>query len=770
MDATGDVRQERRWTWLSAGLLLILSLVFMGKTLFPPADQMLIGNDLRGLFYPWLMIAREAIQAGHLPLWDPSQLGGQPFINNPQVGLFYPPTWLAIVLPVNIGMSWYVALHIWLAGYGMVLFVRRVSGSWVGALLSGLTFAFSGFMIARIEAGHIGLLATHAWIPWILLAHNWSLSRKDVWSAIVAGVPFGLAILAGHTSSLLYVGLIWLAYAVYLGLVKRQWLLVARQLAISGVCGLALSSVQSIPFVELARLSTRASGPLEDFGRWSMPPFHLITLFIPTYFGEPVHIGWWSVENFEELTYYVGALPLLAIPLALRKPTRLVWLYLTLMVTGLLIAFGTYGFLYQILWSLLPPFRLARVPARAAFLFVFGASALLGEAVATWERAIPEERQKALRSIMRWMLPVTAAIGVVGLAATGAVFTIFHPSDTGGRLWHQAGGWAWALAVFLGGGALLWRYLAGRSDRSSYKQVLVVALAALVVADLWFFGYKLIQLQPASPAPLWTEAKPSVGETPQRVVPWAVGLFIQNDAALVGMNSVLGYNILEVAAHHDFAIGMGDPRTTAYDILGVEYVLSPQPLEGDFVEGERPVQLIASTDSVWIYRRSRVMPIARMAYQTEIIDEAWRARARVHEPGFEPATTVILDAPPPCQIEATPDTPGTAEIIDRRPGYWLIDTNSEAAGLLVLSETAYPGWRVTIDDKPAEILTAYTTIRAVCVPAGKHQIEWIFDPITYKIGLAITLPVLIVCGWAGVRVWRVKKQTRPQPEQTKENT
>ncbi|MBN1428321.1 MAG: hypothetical protein JXB07_08045 [Anaerolineae bacterium] len=766
----GDPRQERRWTWLSAGLLLVLCLIFMGKTLFPPADQMLIGNDLRGLFYPWLTLARESILAGKLPLWDASQLGGQPFINNPQVGLFYPPTWLTIVLPVTIGLSWYVLLHLWLAGYGMVLFVRRASNSWVGALLSGLTVAFSGFMVARIEAGHAGLLATHAWIPWILLAYRWSVTRKDVWSAMVAGLPFGLAILAGHTSSLLYVGSIWIAYAVYLGWSEQRWLSVIRQFAISGALGLALSAIQIIPFVELAMLSTRVGGSVEDFGRWSMPPFHLIALIIPTYFGEPVHIGWWSVENFEELTYYVGALPLLAIPLALRKPTRLTWLYLGLMITGLLIALGSYGFLYQILWSLLPPFRLARVPARAAFLFVFGASALLGETIAAWNRLAPEARYEALKPIMRWMLLIIAVIGLIGLAATGAAFTVFHPSDTGGRLWHQAGGWAWALVAFLGGGALLWRYLIGKHECASGKRVLVVALAALVVADLWFFGFKLLQLRPASPAPLWVEAKPIVGDTPQRIVPWAVGLFIQNDAALVGMNSILGYNVLEVAAYHDFAIGIGDPRSTAYDILGVEYVLSPQPLEGDFIDGDRPVQLVTSTDSVWVYRRSRVMPIARLAYQVEVIDETWRARARVHEPAFEPANTVTLDTAPSCRIGPAPEKPGTAEIIEHSPGYWLIETESSTPALHVLSETAYPGWRATIDGEEVQSLTAYTTIRAVCVPAGEHRIEWVFDPITYKIGAGVTLPALLLCGWAGVMVWRGRKQTLLLPDEEKEDT
>ena len=42
---------------------------------------------------------------------------------------------------------------------------------------------------------------------------------------------------------------------------------------------------------------------------------------------------------------------------------------------------------------------------------------------------------------------------------------------------------------------------------------------------------------------------------------------------------------------------------------------------------------------------------------------------------------------------------GTAEIVSRSPGAWQIQTSSREAALLVLSETAYPGWAVRVDDE-----------------------------------------------------------------------
>ena len=84
------------------------------------------------------------------------------------------------------------------------------------------------------------------------------------------------------------------------------------------------------------------------------------------------------------------------------------------------------------------------------------------------------------------------------------------------------------------------------------------------------------------------------------------------------------------------------------------------------------------------------------------------------------------------------------------PGFWRIRTNSPTPALLILAESAYPGWQVTVDGQEAEALTAYTTIRAVCVPAGEHIVEWEFMPTVFMAGGAITLGALALMAVAGV--------------------
>ncbi len=717
----------------------LLSLLFFSGVIFPAEGWAVGGHDMRGLFVPWLELARETVWNGRLPLWDSFQFGGYPFLSNPQVALFYPPTWFAIILPVRIAISIYLLFHIWLAGQGMFRLVRAVGGSWLGSVLSALTFAFCGFFAARIEAGHMGLLAVHSWLPWLLWVTIWAFRRNSRMAAVLIGLPFGLAILAGHTTSLLYVGMIWLAFGLYLWWDNGRSALsiLFQHYLIGGLVGLLLSSVQLLPLIQFSTVSSRAAEATLEFATgFSFPPAHLITLLIPTFFGEPTQAGYWSVPNFEELTAYAGVLPLLAIILATRKPSRLSWFYIGLLVFGLLLAFGSYGFLFELIYRFVPPFRLARAPGRAAFLFTFAAAALLGEVVTHWQKDGVQ-----LRPFLHKTLIIITITGLTTIAAIGAVFAAQHPTETSGRLWHQLGGWGQALAILLLSGGLLSAYLA-----APRRKWLVVALACIVIADLWLFGFKLVRTQPTAFHPVWQDAKVVIGETNARVLPWGIPIFEQNGSREAGLYSVFGYNALEVGANIALASSVPDPRSSAYDVMGVEFVVSTVPLH-QFEDGERPLQLVQQNGSAWVYRRARVLPVARLVHQFEIISDQEIAISRIHQPEFNPKTTVILAEQPDCELGSASGQ-GQAEIVSLADGRWQIETDSELPALLILAETDYPGWRVMVDGETAVSLTAYTSLRAVCVPAGTHLVEWEFVPTIYLFGGALAFFALMLIGMA----------------------
>lgn len=740
---------KRRPVLSAALLMLAISLAFFAGVLIPPVGKALAGHDMTGYYYIYWNLVRDSLLSGHLPLWEPDIFGGYPILAQPQQNTFYPPNWINLIAPLRVGVTMHMVFHVWLASIGMFLFARRMGGRWLPSVLAGVSFAYGGLLAGRLWAGHQPVYAVFIWTPLTLAALDWAIERRSAAAAIIAGAPLGLAILAGHIPSFLYVGIIWAAFALYQLITRRRerWLVV-RTAAIALAIGFALAAVQLVPFLQFSATSGRVAEADYEFATdYSFPPAHLITLLMPEYFGEPLRIGYWSVPTFEELTYYAGLLAVLGLILSLRRPTRLTWFYLFLIICGLWLAFGRYGILYELAYRFLPPFRLVRAPGRAAFLYLFAATALLAHALSTWKGIPLDERRQKLRVYWPFATGVLGLALFAALAATGAVFMAIHPTETSGRLWHQIGGYSIALLVVGIGAALIRVYLLTGDPEAKEKVtpspvhsrsiIIGVALVVLVLFDLWWFSFKMVRTASTDPDPIWTDGRAIIGEPEGRVLPWGVPLFSQNGAIQVDWPSVFGYDSLEPAAHIALASSVPDPRSTAYDILGVTHVLAGVPLD-DMTGGDRPLTLVDQQGSAWVYRRAVTLPIARLTYEAEVIPDGADAITRIHENGFDPATVAILDKEVSCVAGTSSENEGTAEIVSHEPTRWEIQTRSASPALLILAENAYPGWEVTVDGQAAEPLTAYTSIRAVCVPAGEHVVVWSFIPRLYVWGGVLT--------------------------------
>lgn len=742
---------RREWVQNTA-VFLFLSLLFFNRALFPPANQVLGGYDMRGAYLPLYQAVHDALRQGTLPFWDPYRFNGNPLMADPQQSAFYPPAWLMFVLPANVGVSWYMAFHVALAGVGMAAFTRYLGAKRLPALLAGVAFAFSGLLAGRLWAGHSAVYAIDSWTPWILLGLAWAVRRGSWETAVVAALPFGLAILAGHLPSFLYIGLLWGALALYLWLTQPgHRVVVVRQAAIMLLLGLALAAVQLMPFAQFSAATNRVSTADYEFATdYSLPPAHLITLLLPHFFGEPTRVGYWSVPTFEELTYYAGVLALLALLLALRRADKLTWFYVLLMLLGLSLALGRYGVLYRFAFDWLPPFRLVRAPARAAFLFLVAATALLAHALSRWQELPLAERKAQLAGYWRWSLTAVGVALFLALAVTGALFITIHPTETSGRLWQQVGGYGVALFVWGVGGALIWAYL--MSEQPQRRQIWGGALLLLAVTDMWLFAFKMVRLETAVPDAIWFDVKAVVGEEPLKVLPWGVPEFSQSFPLTLQIYSMFGYASLEPADTIALASSVPDPRSSAYDVLGAALVIAPVPLE-QYTQGERPLTLLAKQGNTWVYQRGRTLPLVRLVGQTEIIADPQAATARIHQPDFDPTTTAILAQQPACPLAGS--VSGTAELLETAPGYWRIRTQSSAPALLVLAETAYPGWQVTVNGVRESWYTAYTAVRAVCIPPGESEIIWQFVPTIFLWGTAVSLLALFLIGVSAMRLRRI---------------
>ena len=62
----------------------------------------------------------------------------------------------------------------------------------------------------------------------------------------------------------------------------------------------------------------------------------------------------------------------------------------------------------------------------------------------------------------------------------------------------------------------------------------------------------------------------------------------------------------------------------------------------------------------------------------------------------------------------------------------------------MLSDTYYPGWRASVDEKPCKIYRADYVLRAVYLEPGKHIVKFTYDPFSFKIGMIVTLGTIFI--------------------------
>jgi len=132
--------------------------------------------------YPLLKAVFDHLKAGHLPLWNPFEYCGAPFLSNPQAAVFYPVHhilfWPLIFLGKHFGQQaaqFLGPFHYSIAATGVFFFLKRLQLPSRAALMGGIFFTFSGWLLA--QAQHLGLIETISWMPWAY-AFAWGTARK----------------------------------------------------------------------------------------------------------------------------------------------------------------------------------------------------------------------------------------------------------------------------------------------------------------------------------------------------------------------------------------------------------------------------------------------------------------------------------------------------------------------------------------------------------------------------------------------------------------
>lgn len=737
----GQIATRNQAPPLSPLPYLVLSIFAFYPCLFH--GQAYFDNDLLAQFGPWRAFLKDQLASGHFPLWNPFNLGGQPFFADLQNMMLYPFNWLTLPFSVPLGLSLFFALHLFWAALGMDRWLGSLglSGTarWVGALL----FALSNFF--WMEIIHPPVIAAFAWLPWFFYYLEGLARGPKPRSAFFAGLSFAMLFLCGSfqmTVGAFYGGLFYFLGRLF-GNGRAFSFKKALLLSLLFLWGALPLLGQLIPTAEFAKLSDRgAAGQTYDQSNARLPldPRTLHQFLLPRFtlpkgesMAEAIQFGNDKGETrlAANLGYLGVWLPFLLV-LALRgKEERPVKLLAALAVVGLLISFGRYTPLHRAVCHFLPGFSTIRVPYRFLFLYILPASAL---AAIGFEKAFAlAEKKGALSSRLICALLYSGILYAVALLRPGLT-------------WRELLGLALGLAAFFG--ASLAKKWAPRLG----------ALALLL--PLFLTGWDDFRPEPASNFDFAGRSK-GVLEAGRSVLPDRV-LFLnsqmgypvrvggrdyvlnypQNAACALGIKNFGGYNPLSLKVKGDIGTLPLKPLIQLGAIGGVL-------VQG--VTGEVPGFKKESYPPYILYRHRGPLPYAYAPYRLRIMPGPQAALAALGSPDFDAAKDLVLTGPasrnggpfffqePPRKLECHL----VEDKADRQVFLLELDRDSH----VVFCEVAYPGWKASVDGTPARVQTADLFLRAVHVPGGKHWVEFRFEPWwldLLKAGLAIWL---LVTGW-----------------------
>lgn len=708
--------------WLLALVALAVAFRSLGSGLVQ-ASRDLYAHDFSETWYLAERWARLEV-----PLWLPHARLGQPFLALLYTQTFYVPRVLtALLFGQVMGPNVLHALHAAWAFAGLYLFGRRLGlGRWA-AFVGAAPFSVSPFFVEFAQ--NLSFASTSSWAGWVLLAAEHLRRRPGPESAAWLAVALGGAFHAGAPE-------IWTWEVLGAGLLlvvpKRSWR-TAGWGAVAVVLAVGLGAVVAFPAAELAREYTRPGEPPAGLTEWSLSWAQLLAMIVPDADRPREGPYWGGVDQRFLFTLFIGSLAgLFGVGGMTRKRTRALT---ALFVVCVLLALGKHFFVSEVLLQA-PPFRFFRYPAKYAVGALFALSLLAGVGF------------QRLRALERRRRPVALRF----LLGMNAVFAGLLVAARSGRSGLQTGtAWALVVVTIAVGLVLLLRRRAGP------------VVAGLVVVELLFAPH---EMWPRLPAEALTRpstiaaalrangaARVSIRVDMDDADPEASGPWDDDrEGDLIVLNSrerLSGLRFVEEDLRAAGGYGFRDPwrlsaafrhRRGAFALSGVTHFVRNT---SDTPRFPGPEPRLTHQEDVWTWRWKDAFPRGWVVQRARVgtDDEAFAA---LDQPLSALEREVVIDhgealdgvdcVSPVTTTEPVPEE--VRQVVDACAG-----------GYLVLADAWYPGWEVTVDGAPADVVRAWGFLRAVRVAAGHHEVVWRYRPRSVVLGGLVSVASLgIVLG------------------------
>lgn len=337
-------------------------------------------RDHSEYFQPLRFHTATELQAGRLPLWNPYNASGEAWLANPQTGVFYPPTWIFLILPFDTAYVAYLLLHLLILGCSAYLLFHR-SASREASLVGAVTLMCCGPVLSLVDVSNN--FTTFAWLPLVI----WTALRPvGTTGCLLSAAAMAMSFLAGEP---FFAALGAIGWTTIVLIRSRR----AGMVTLAALTTIGLTAVQLFPFIETIRGSDRVAGfvdeltfrhsmPLRDWIRIVVPPKLDSSGFDPRlgqHFIPIIYVGLFAV------TGAVAALVIMAIRRDVSRRLTVGWL--AVFVGAVVFAAGWHlptGVLISKL-----PLTVMRYPARVV---PIAALALIALAVLAWDRVRPQKR------------------------------------------------------------------------------------------------------------------------------------------------------------------------------------------------------------------------------------------------------------------------------------------------------------------------------------------------------------------------------------------
>ncbi|HNY39197.1 MAG TPA: hypothetical protein PKJ41_02330 [Bryobacteraceae bacterium] len=700
----------------AAALLILLVCGFYWKLLLTNQFTWLYGGDITAQVLPWLQVQAREWQAGRVPLWTSHSWYGQPLIGQTQPGVAYPLNWLLFATPLRDGflktgwLNWYfVVMHLVGAWFAYLL-ARDLGCRRMAAVFAGCAFTLLGWM-GQTEWPQ--MLNGAGWTPLVLLFTFRICRGRSIWtSAFYGGLCFGMTWLGGHHLAPTFLALACGGILLWNGVRDMRRLAAAALFFVIGGCA---GAAQILPSYEYGRDAIRWVGTTDPIGwdqkiPWTVHrefrarPADLLGIVFP---GMNSHC-----------TLYLGVV---TFSLALSG----VWLWRRRREARWLAAMGGLAVVFALvensplhgwLYSLVPMVEKGRNPSGAVYLMELAAAILAAMALNRLGRD-----PAAIGRAARWLL--WFGVGIFGLRAAWALTHEYGPLKEDRTL-------ITAVCAL----ALAWLLTSVRKRRAGLVAAALCATLLMVTEasnENSFFLPAYVEKDRVALRTAMSEHDDiarflrSQPGFPRTVVDDTKIHY--NFGDWHGLDTTGGY--LVSVTTQLFRSGMVGPL--GYRFTGSAFLVSDKP------SGNHTVDVFTGKSGLKVFKDPEALPRAFAVHELLEWLPVHTAEMMNHHYRERLSQAAFVTGPPP-RLESCPDRPSQARLTLHHPSNVRIEAKMGCRGMVVLTDTHFPGWKATVDGVETPILEVDGAFRGVVVGAGSHRIEMVYRPVSVLAGAAMT--------------------------------